>query len=451
MQEVRRFSKLTLAHSAVLFVAVWAMLVFSTTNSWAQGINYPVGSPAGTSGAGNARTDPDNLFIRNNVAGMTEIAITEEEEQTNELKEQDKGGLRTFGELQFSVYKYRRERVFPNQAFRGVDGKATIINPGVAGEITYTSKDHRFAFGVGGYQAFGFQSKFEDPIDELGSRATFFDTRVASNDVALGGAVRLHRTLSVGAAFIFGRAFLDLEAPALQLLAFGRIQEARLDVSAIGAPGVNVGIHFRPTKFLALAASYKSEREYNLEGDFDTFEFRNSQFVPLRARAEVEFKLPQVGEFGIEIRPHKKVIVAADFRFYDYTETFGPPIDVIDRDNGSLLQRVAIQGKDVRSVRGGVVISATDKTKIFLGSAYTSNGFPQASINPGLVNVGGLDISGGVGKKLRGQWFNISGAVILGRERLVGPPVNNLFPGRYKGNGILFSFGMRLNNKILPF
>jgi hypothetical protein len=41
----------------------------------AQGINYPVGSPTGTSGAGNARTDPDNLFIRNNVAGMTEIPV----------------------------------------------------------------------------------------------------------------------------------------------------------------------------------------------------------------------------------------------------------------------------------------------------------------------------------------------------------------------------------------
>src|SRR5262245_64620524 len=39
----------------------------------AQVINFPVGIPVGTSGAGNARTDADNFFIRNNVAGMTDI------------------------------------------------------------------------------------------------------------------------------------------------------------------------------------------------------------------------------------------------------------------------------------------------------------------------------------------------------------------------------------------
>jgi hypothetical protein len=33
----------------------------------AQGINYPVGNPTATSGAGNARTDPDNFFLRNNI------------------------------------------------------------------------------------------------------------------------------------------------------------------------------------------------------------------------------------------------------------------------------------------------------------------------------------------------------------------------------------------------
>src|SRR5215510_10398188 len=47
----------------------------------AQVINYPVGAPTSTSGAGNARTDPDNFFLRNNIGGMTEIPSRAEEER----------------------------------------------------------------------------------------------------------------------------------------------------------------------------------------------------------------------------------------------------------------------------------------------------------------------------------------------------------------------------------
>lgn len=449
MKNPKMFLNQALARHMVLFLALLAIIFLGTTNGYAQGINYPVGSPAGTSGAGNARTDPDNFFMRNNVAGLTEIPVTDEEEQSGDQQESGKGGWRIYGELQESVYKYTRERPFPNQVGRGISSGATIFNPGLASELTYTSGNHRFGFGIGAYQAFGFQSKFKDDPADFGARATFFDTRVASNDIAMGGAVRLHKTLSVGAAFIFGRGFLDLKAPALQLFAFGTVRQARLDVTDIGAPGVNVNVLFHPVKFISFSAGYKSERTYNLEGKFDTFTLQGFQFLPKRFNAKVEFKIPQVAEFGVQIRPHKKVIVAADFRFYDYTETFGPPIKLIDQDTNTEIQRLVIMGKDVRSARFGIVISATDKTKINLGTAYTSNGFPAAAINPGLVNVGGLDISGGFAKRIHGQWFNFATAVVLGRTRLVGPPANLLFNGRYKGNGVLFSLGMRLNK--IPF
>jgi len=55
------------------FGAIVLLLALSAVSSFAQGINYPVGNPTVTSGTGNARTDPDNLFSRNNIAGMTEI------------------------------------------------------------------------------------------------------------------------------------------------------------------------------------------------------------------------------------------------------------------------------------------------------------------------------------------------------------------------------------------
>lgn len=434
----------------LVVMAMFAVMLLGTMKeSYAQGINYPVGSPAGTSGSGNARTDPDNYFMRNNVAGLTEIPVSEEEENNQQLQDSGKGGWRMYGELQESIYVYRRDRTTLGDPFFGKSSRSTIINPGLAGEWTYTSGNHKYAFGMGAYQAFGFQSKFEEDPKIFGSRATFFDTRVASNDVAVGGAVRLHKRFSVGAAFIFGRGFLDLKAPALQAFAFGLVRDSRLDVSDFGAPGVNVGIHFRPIDKLDIGISYKSKRTYQLEGELETFELKGFQFAPNTRNASVKFQIPTVIEGGFVYKPSKKIHVVADFRFYDYTETFGPPITLTDKDTKQVLQRIIINGKDVRSYRFGVIINQSEKTKFFFGSAYTTNGFPTAAINPGLVNVGGADASFGIGKKISGQWFNFAVAAVVGRERRVTTPPNQFFSGKYTGTGVLFSLGFRLNK--LPF
>jgi hypothetical protein len=105
---------------------------------------------------------------------------------------------------------------------------------------------------------------------------------------------------------------------------------------------------------------------------------------------------------------------------------------------------VRIDGEDVRSIRFGGVYSATETTKIHFGSAFTANGIPDAFITPGLTNVGGVDISGGIGKRIFGRWVNVGVAGIFGRTRTVGPPQNTVFPGRYKGNGVLFGIGLRM-------
>jgi hypothetical protein len=65
----------------------------------AQGINFPVGIPVGTSGAGNARTDADNFFIRNNVAGMTDIPLSNQNG-----KQAANGRWRFNGSLQLSTF-----------------------------------------------------------------------------------------------------------------------------------------------------------------------------------------------------------------------------------------------------------------------------------------------------------------------------------------------------------
>lgn len=71
LSKVMGFDKNIYILSGKAFLLFILLSNVQTTN--AQGINFPVGNPVGTSGAGNARTDADNYFLRNNVAGMTEI------------------------------------------------------------------------------------------------------------------------------------------------------------------------------------------------------------------------------------------------------------------------------------------------------------------------------------------------------------------------------------------
>jgi len=88
------------------------------------------------------------------------------------------------------LHESPRESFLPGPT-QGITSETRFGTPGLASEITYTRGDHKFAIGFGAYTIFGFQSKLKDP-PEPGPLATFFDTRVASNDFTAGGAVKLH-------------------------------------------------------------------------------------------------------------------------------------------------------------------------------------------------------------------------------------------------------------------
>lgn len=409
----------------------------------AQVINMPVGIPVGTSGAGNARTDEDNFFLRNNVAGLTDIPFR----NNGQTAPSDKGRWRFNGSLQLSTYLYRRERFLPGPA-QGITSETRLGAPlSWASETTYTRGDRKFAFGWGSYTIFGFQSKLKDP-PSLGPLATFFDTRVASNDWAAGVAMKLHRKLSVGGSFIFGRGFVDLARPNPILAQRGIVLQDRLEVDSIGAPGASLGLLYRPTARLSFGINYKTKRTYNLEGGLKTFVLvpgpsGAAQIIPLNTGVTVKLKPPAIAEGGFEVRATDKLRLFSDFRFYDYTADF-QRIVVRAENSGQPLVTLNLDAFDVRSFRTGALYSLNSSTILQFGWAYTSRGLPDAAFSPGTINTGGFDYSGGVIRRIMGdRWLNIGVAVILAQERRIGPPANPLFPGEYGGWGGVLGVGVR--------
>jgi long-subunit fatty acid transport protein len=312
---------------------------------------------------------------------------------------------------------------------------------------TYTRGDHKFAFGLGAYTIFGFQSKLKDP-PALGPLATFFDTKVASNDFAAGVAMKLHPKLSVGASFILGRGFVDLARPNPTLFQFGITRQDRLDVARIGAPGLSVGLFYRATARLSFGINYKTKRSYNLEGSLKTFDLVSgpsgaAQVIPVNTSVTVKLKLPAIAEGGFEIKATDKLRLFSDFRFYDYTAALRE-IVVKDKASGQALVTLKLDAFDVRSFRTGALYALNSATTLQFGWAYTSRGLPDAAFSPGTINTGGFDFTAGVIKRTMGDlWLNIGVAGILSQERTIGPPANPLFPGKYGGWGGMLGIGVR--------
>jgi long-subunit fatty acid transport protein len=428
------------------FARVLTGFVFTLTfcaAAAAQGINYPVANPTSTSGAGNARTDPDNFFIRNNIAGMTEVPSRAEEEM-GKLCGSPQNQWHFQAEIQLATYKFNRDFNVPalGQSF---SSDSRIGFPGAASEALYVAGDHRYAFGIGTYSIYAFQSRLKDPVT-LGPLATYFDTRVASNDLAMGAAVRLNPKISLGASFIFGRSYAVLTQPSSALASIGIIRQSRLDVSDWGGPGANVGVHYRPTEKIAFGFNYKTQRSYHLDGTLDTAVAIQTpgglQIVPIKPQVTVNLKPPMIFEIGFQILPNDRLHLFGDFRYYDYPRSF-QNIDVQAVQTGLVLTSLRLDAFAVKSVRVGGLYELSRATKVEFGWAWTSNGFPAFAISPGTINTGGVDISAGLSKRFHQYWLNASVAGVIGFNRNISPVENPTFPGDYSGHGVMLGLGLR--------
>ena len=423
-------------HLALYIIAV-LFLISAQFSAHAQGINYPGNVPANSGGEGNARTDADNLFTRNNAAALTEI---EDEEIPNK-----KSQWRVMLEAQGVYYRYQRVYT-PNGFAQPIKSEASIALPTLSGEITYTAESRKYAFGVGLSQTFGFESKLKDSESVLGNQAQFYDTKTASNDVAFAGAFRLHKKLSIGGSLIVGRGFLVQTTPIAQLAAIGIIKQSRLDVEQIGAVGASFNLHFRPTEKVSFGFNYKTARKYDYDGTLDTVQPiitpTGLQFLPLKLSVVVPFKLPGIFETGIKVQPNKRFFVDFDYRFYRYSKSLDT-LQVLDKQTRTPIFTQNINAKDVHLLIIGGIYKLNPTTKILLGGGYTTNALSDASFSPALNNSGGLSLSGGIGKRISNCWINLGATAIFALNRRINTAPQTPFPGDYKSHGLIAGVGLR--------
>lgn len=410
-----------------------------SSSAQSQGLNYPGNSPVMNTGAGNARNDADNLFTRNNIAGLTEI--TDKDDFGSVLK---RSRWRLMGEAQGTYFKYERNYV-PTGLSASITSTGTVAVPNASGEVTFTSKDRRFGFGVGLSQEFGFESKLKDPAS-LGASAQFYDTKVASQDLTAAGAVRLHKRFSVGGSIIFGRGFLVQIGTIPQLAAIGIIRQSRLDVSDFGGVGYSLGGNWRLSNKVTLGINYKSQRTYDLKGTLDAVQPvvtpTGLKLVDFRLPVHTQFRFPAVVENGIAVRPVKRLLVEFDYRYFFYEKAL-VAVNVVDRSSGTIVASQSVRARNVHLLLLGEYYELNERHRLHFGTGYTTNGIPDATFNPGIMNTGARSLTGGFSKKIKGAWWNASLTGYFGLNRTILSANNHNFPGLYSNHGFTIGLGFR--------
>ncbi len=404
--------------------------LFLPVVSFGQGINYPGNSPISTTGAGNARVDPDNLFTRNNIAGLSEI----------ETEAGGRNRWRVFGEVQGTFYSYdRRPGINAEVSSRGKVGV-----PNASGEVTFTSSGNRFGFGVGLSQVFGFQSKLKDLSG--GPGAQFFDTKIASHDVTVAGAARINKRFSVGASVIFGRVFLKQIGTIPELAAIGIIRQSHLDVSDIGGVGYSFGANVRPSSRIRLGINFKTKRKYTLGGAVETFQPvagpSGLQLIPVKPPVNVPFSFPAVLETGISVKPTQRLLIAFDHRYYFYQRSLESVV-VQDAATSAPLASQSVRARNVSLFLLGGTYALNKDHALNFGTGYVSNAVPDETFYPGLMNTGGKSITAGLSRQIDQTWWTVSISKYSGNPRTIESARNPLFAGIYENGGFTIGLAFR--------
>lgn len=257
--------------------------------------------------------------------------------------------------------------------------------------FTRHPKDVNFAYGVGFLGLAGFGVDYpQDPANPILAPQPHGFGRVYANyqflKVPIAAALRIDPAWSVGVAFVTGRSALtanpagfaapDCSGPPSNACFFPSVNTD----SAFGVGG-QIGVHYRPTPYLAVGASYTTEQR------FQTFEWNSAHANPnlpnFGTARRISFRLdnPATVVGGIALTPTPQLQIAVDGKWIDYAGAHGFGGSGVDPATGEA------RGLGWRSIvvfDAGAQYHATPKLTLRIGYNHAQNAIPN---DAAFVNV----------------------------------------------------------------
>ncbi len=184
------------------------------------------------------------------------------------------------------------------------------------------------------------------------------------------------------------------------------------------AIGFTASLMIKPSDKVSIGATYRSEVEYEFEGeatstpgsiDF-THPLLGNVSLPLpNGEATAPLTLPQNLQVGIAVKANEKLTVTADFQYvgwssYDKLEIsfkeYRTPSLPGQPQNPLLVSSAVRDFEDNFAIRGGFEYKSSEKLAIRGGVYYDKNPIKDELVEPQLPDNDRIGLSGGVGLKL---------------------------------------------------
>jgi long-chain fatty acid transport protein len=239
---------------------------------------------------------------------------------------------------------------------------------------------------------------------------------------------------SVGAAVGLNYASADQKfLPATSVPGFQGFTFKR--ANGIGFSG-RVGVQYRPNDDLSVGLVYAGKANIPLKGGKLRANYSSNGLGTVEyADARLDgFRLPQEIAIGVAFRPVRPLLVALEYKWYNWSAVVNDLTLIASNPNSSdpavapaVILSSPINLRDQHVASMGLVYDYSGATSLLLGLNYARRAQPDETLNPVLSLIQAPHIMLGMNRLLNPQWNLISSVELYPTQRATNPTVNPVF------------------------
>jgi long-chain fatty acid transport protein len=252
-------------------------------------------------------------------------------------------------------------------------------------QVHLVSPDYSaFRFGFALTYPYGLAKSWDQPFPEVAAR--HFSLDVVEASPSLSYQLNDDFSLAAGIRAIYAKGEVRNTATNPPISAIAPLTTLDRDLEADDiAFGYNLALTFRPLPAWRLAATYRSQVDFNLEGDADLTALVTSFPVAgYHGSTDLDLTLPAVfslatsytfGDLTLEVAWNRTFWSDIDALDFNYDQSLaGPPFQVFD-------QPVAKDWKDSDALRFGLTYEFSKQFTTTLGFAIDNTPIPERTVN----------------------------------------------------------------------
>jgi long-chain fatty acid transport protein len=247
----------------------------------------------------------------------------------------------------------------------------------------------RLTFGVGLWNTFGGQLKYDDNPEIPG---TLIETRNAVIEIVPGASYEVNDVLAVGFAFRLGFGLFDS-------VSVQRPSDADLSATGLGA-GATFGVMVKPSNKLRLGFVYRTPLTVTTKGDG----VLNVGGMDRDVKLEYVQRWPQQMGFGAAFTPNEKLLVSVqlDWHGWQRVNDLGPVIE--GEENVTRLANIDTDWQDNYAFHLGAQYNVSDKLHARGGFTYDTRAAIKKSQERTFLDSNKMLAAVGASYRINDRW-----------------------------------------------